>query len=337
VPTFLHTLARRVVSIGAVTSAFVMLLAHSPLLLPLAATADAAAGRFGFPALRFYVFVLFMLAWEVFGVLAAFVLWLAHAATLGTLDPWYRYANYRLQWFWGSSLAQVSVWLFGLRLEVEGADCVTPGGAIYLFRHTSFADTILPVHFISRPHGLKLRYVLKRELLWDPCLDIVGQRLPNRFIARDSGDRTALDAVGSLAEALGPHDGVLIFPEGTRFTRAKRDRIVSAMRKHPDAWRLPFAEAWQHVLPPKLGGPLALLRHTPPADIVSCAPTGLERSVSVASILRGGLIGARIRIRFWRVPHTDIPTREEDRARWLFEHWNAVNTFAANAEETERK
>ena len=40
--------------------------------------------------------------------------------------------------------------------------------------------------YVSRRYHLRLRYVLKRELLWDPCLDIVGQRVPNIFVDRDA-------------------------------------------------------------------------------------------------------------------------------------------------------
>ena len=48
-------------------------------------------------------------------------------------------------------------------------------------------DTVLPVVFFALPTGVRLRYVLKRELLFDPCLDIVGQRLPNYFARRGAG------------------------------------------------------------------------------------------------------------------------------------------------------
>ncbi|MDC0708578.1 hypothetical protein POL68_08865 [Stigmatella sp. ncwal1] len=45
----------------------------------------------------------------------------------------------------------------------------------------------------------QLKYVLKRELLWDPCLDVVGRRLPNVFVER-SGDRgkAEIEAVATL-------------------------------------------------------------------------------------------------------------------------------------------
>ena len=78
--------------------------------------------------------------------------------------------------------------IFGITIEVEGTDELRDGPIIVFLRHSSVADTLLPAVFIANPNGLKLRYVLKHELLWDPCLDIVGNRLPNSFVRRGSGD-----------------------------------------------------------------------------------------------------------------------------------------------------
>ena len=67
-------------------------------------------------------------------------------------------------------------------------------------RHVSVADTLLPAVFVSSRNGILLRHVLKRELLWDPCLDIVGNRLPNCFVRRDSRDSAReIRAVAALA------------------------------------------------------------------------------------------------------------------------------------------
>ena len=61
-----------------------------------------------------------------------------------------------------------------------------------------------------------------------------------------------------LAIDLDPHEGVLIYPEGTRSTPAKLARAKEIIReRQPDI--APLADRLQHVLPPRLGGPLALL------------------------------------------------------------------------------
>ena len=78
--------------------------------------------------------------------------------------------------------------VFALRTVIEGEDAIEPGPILVFIRHVSQADTLLPVVLITRRHGIALRFVLKQELLWDPCLDIVGHRLPNVFVRRGSGE-----------------------------------------------------------------------------------------------------------------------------------------------------
>ena len=90
-------------------------------------------------------------------------------------------------------------------------------------RHSSSADTVLAAGVLANPQRRRFRYVLKQELLWDPCLDIVGCRLPNVFVNRQavrSGEEAL--AVAELARDLGPDKGVLIYPEGTRYSPKKQ-------------------------------------------------------------------------------------------------------------------
>ena len=67
-----------------------------------------------------------------------------------------------------------------------------------LCRHASLADSLVSAWVITSVAGMNPRYVLKRELLVDPCLDIVGNRLPNHFLDRGmqtrNGGKTVLHA-----------------------------------------------------------------------------------------------------------------------------------------------
>mgnify|MGYP001428055236 CR=1 FL=1 len=60
------------------------------------------------------------------------------------------------------------------------------GVVIIASKHQSFLDIILI--FGAVPAG---KFIMKRELLWDPCIDVYGQRLPNVFVRRDSADPVA--------------------------------------------------------------------------------------------------------------------------------------------------
>ena len=53
---------------------------------------------------------------------------------------------------------------------------------------------------VAREARIRLRYVLKHELRWDPCLDIVGWRLPNAFVRRGAQD-TAGDVADGAQQA----------------------------------------------------------------------------------------------------------------------------------------
>ena len=92
-----------------------------------------------------------------------------------------------------------------------------------------------------------------------PTIDIGGRWAPTHYVRRASADTAAeVAALRSLAHGLGPHEGILIYPEGTRFTTAKlaRAQAIIAERQPEIA---PLASRLRHVLPPRLGGPLALL------------------------------------------------------------------------------
>ena len=116
--------------------------------------------------------------------------------------------------------------MFRVRVVVDGDHVVIPGPILLFIRHASIADTLLANVIATRRHGLLLRYVLKNELLVDPAIDIAGNRLINYFVDRRSGDTaTEVARVEALAADLTEDEGVLIYPEGTRYTDEKAARI----------------------------------------------------------------------------------------------------------------
>ena len=90
-----------------------------------------------------------------------------------------------------------------------------------MMRHASIIDNTLPDAVVGRAHGIGLRYVIKRELQMIPTIDIAGRWVPTFFVRRGSGD-TAAETRGSCAacHGIGPGEGLLIYPEGTRATPA---------------------------------------------------------------------------------------------------------------------
>src|SRR5690606_16463643 len=93
------------------------------------------------------------------------------------------------------------------------------GGPVLVFpRHVSPVDNLLPLVVVSRPFGIKLRWVINRWLQRDPCIDIVGHRLPNIFVSTSRKSAGEAMGVAELGRDLEPDEGVLIFPEGALYT-----------------------------------------------------------------------------------------------------------------------
>lgn len=313
---------RRAVTLPALALLTALGLALFPVLAPLALIADLVRGR-RLALLRALTMLLFVLLCECVGVLAAFVLWL-------WLWPGGRAAflrrNYRLQALWCAALYRGGERLFGMRTVVEGTPPAR-GPLLCFVRHASIADTLLPVLLLGG--RLAPRYVLKRELLLDPCLDVVGCRLPNCFVRRSEG-RSGQEAarVVALAAGMGEDDMLVIYPEGTRFTRRKREALLLRMAAGPEAGQAAaLAAALRHTLPPLRGGPLALLRENPGADLLVLGHTGLEPAGTLGSLLSGGLIGQTVRVRLWHVPFAELPREPAAQAALLERLWREVDAF----------
>lgn len=291
-----------------------------------------------FPAARAAPRVLLFLTtflWcEVLGVLAAAWLWLRYGLRYDP-DSRQRFlaANFRLQLWWAGSLERAAAWLFRLRFDVEGADDLGGDGVIMLPRHCSIGDTLIPIVFYCAAQDRRLRYVLKRELLFDPCLDIVGNRLRNYFVDRSAQDSgREVEGIQALAEDLPSDQGILIYPEGTRFSAAKRQALLARLASR-DPQLAARAAAWDRLLPPRSAGPLGLLLANPGRDVVFCAHTGFEGSASFATLFNGSWLDTSVKVRFWRIPHAELPRDRDALRTFLYEQWDRMNTEVTRLQE----
>ncbi len=334
-PGWPRTLLRRCISIPTIFGLFSATVLSLPALVPSLGLVDLVRQRRGGPrwlTLRAAGFGLSYLACEVWGIVTSFMLWLGSG--FGLARRRFLHWNFRLQVRWGCALKAAAMFFFSMEENVIGLDRVGRGPRLVFMRHSSLADTVLPVSYLSHRLGMRLRWVLKRPLLWDPCLDIVGSRLPNCFVRRGSGSSAEETLrVGALGRDLEPDEGVLIYPEGTRFTQEKRARFIAAARKRGDARDAAWLERLQHSLLPQLGGTLALLGNTngaaEPVDVVFCTHSGFESAVSARALLGGELVGQTFTTEFWRVPRADVPNTEDERVAWLYGEWQKVDAWVA--------
>ncbi len=323
----LHTLARRSITVPLYLSAALLLVVVTPVVLPLTLLADLLRRSNG-AWTRAYAAIGSYIACEGIGIAAAAGIWLHHRLLPSDTDKAYRRRNFRLQCWWAATLFRCLRRAFAMRVQVSGDDALQRGNFVLMPRHVSTVDTLLPAIFVSNAHSIRLRYVFKRELLWDPCLDIVGHRLANRFIRRGAAQADAeIERIVDLARSLDADEGVLIYPEGTRFSPAKVARARARVATYGDGELTRLAAHMRHVLPPHLGGPLALLDADDDLDIVFCAHTGFENIERMTDLVNGTLTGRNVRIHFWRAQHSDLPARRQARQRWLFEQWCRVDDW----------
>lgn len=295
-------------------------------LLPLVALGDVVARR-RFGRSRTLIFFAAFLWCELLGLAAATAIWLL----VWRSPARYLAANAWLQARWGHTLFAAARWLYAVRVRVEG-EVPRPGSAplLVFVRHVSTGDTVLPIELLAFPLGWRVRYVLKRELLLDPCLDIVGHRLPNQFVRRQS-DKTdeQVARVVSLLDGMGSGDALVIYPEGTRYSAKKREQALARLRDKGPSPALTLAEELGHTLSPLRAGPLALLERNRGADLLVLAHRGLEGFASLASLTSGALVGGELRVKLLYTCFADLPRDAAGQRRRLAELWREVDRFAA--------
>lgn len=322
---------RRTRGIAAEVVAFAVLTALSPVLLLAAVACDLALwlrSRKPWMATRLFLYAWWFLAGELLGMTSLLVSWLSTGGPLRADSARRRRWVYRTRIRWATGhFGGVRV-LFGLNLEVDGLELAAPGPVIIFIRHASIIDNAMPDAVIGRAHGIGLRFVLKRELEMIPTIDIGGRMVPTNFVRRASKDPEAeLATLRRLGVALGPDEGILVYPEGTRHTAAKLAKAQATIaERQPHIG--PLAARLRHVLPPRLGGPLALLDELDgTADAVFCGHVGLDGFEYISDIWSGGLIGTTVRVKLWRQPAASIPGGEDERTAWLYEHWQVLDDW----------
>jgi 1-acyl-sn-glycerol-3-phosphate acyltransferase len=315
---------RRLVTIPGVFLGLALVTAALPGLLLGALLVDVLrpAGRRSLASPRLVLFLAAYLFTEVVG------LTLLAGLGLATLGSAARRAalTWRVQRLYTAMHMGAVRGIFALTFEVEGAELAAGGPVVVLVRHASIIDALLPGVFIANRHGIELRYVLKRELLVDPCLDVAGHWLPNHFVARDGLDsQREIEAVRALKAGIGPSGGVLIYPEGTRFTEAGRRRLLDRLGGDPPA--LARAERLRHLMPIRPGGTLALLGAAPRCDVLFVGHTGLEGFSSIRDIWAGALVGKTVRLKLWREPAASVPVERAEQLLWLDARWERLDAW----------
>src|SRR3954451_22155913 len=182
---------------------FVVLFAASVLLLPLLfvlALIASAPMPGNYRAVRLLFFFLTYLVFEIVALLIAFVLWLVSGFGWKIRSYRFQLAHYAVLRIGLAALVRTAERLFKLRLETDAVswtplDDGVPGSEnamIVASRHAGPGDSVLLIEtLMNRDHLRKPRMVAKDLLQLDPAIDVLLNRIPNRFIDPNPGSHGA--------------------------------------------------------------------------------------------------------------------------------------------------
>ncbi|WP_353809905.1 1-acyl-sn-glycerol-3-phosphate acyltransferase [Agromyces sp. SYSU T00194] len=310
-----------------------------PVWLVLAVIASLIMGwRFRIPRILWMLDV--YLLWEAAALIGLLGLWIASGFGWRMHRPPMQHAHYRF-------VARMLRFLFwnahwALRLDIEVR--VPPGfhddarPAVIASRHAGPADSFILIHAVLNWFDRSPRIVMKDTMQWDPAVDVVLNRLPNRFIAppplhavNRREDTDVIARIRELATGMGSGDAFVIFPEGGNFTPERRARAIERLHAaglHAAAER---ASRMMHVMAPRPAGLFAALDGAPDADVFFVAHTGLDRIRSIGDVWKELPTDTAIVMRFWTVSRSRIPVDHDERLEWLMDEWEAIDRWIDRA------
>ncbi len=281
--------------------------------------------------LRLLWMVLLYLFLEAAALLVLLVLWVGSGFGLRIRSPRFQRAHYVLVKWFLQVLFRECRRVLHVRVAVEGPAPTSYDGRPLLIvsRHAGPGDSFLVVHALLNWYDREPRIVLKDTLQWDPAIDVVLNRLPNRFIRPDPGASGAdvEQLIGDLSRGLDENDAFVIFPEGGNFSEHRRKRAIERLRRRGHIDEAEKAQRLKHVMAPRPGGVLAALTQARDADVVFVAHTGVEHLVTVLDVWRELPMDREIQMRWWIVPAADVPAGDDDRIDWLYAWWARIDDW----------
>ncbi|MFC5825809.1 1-acyl-sn-glycerol-3-phosphate acyltransferase [Nonomuraea insulae] len=318
---------RRLVLAPLVIVATVFMLVTLPFWLVVTA---AASLRLPPPQRRGARFVWFGVVWltlESAVLMACLWLWVAGGARR-------QERHYGLiRWFLQKVYA-AAVRIFRLTMDIEEPELTADERSarltrpiIVLSRHAGPGDSFLLIYHLLAGYQRRPRIVMKAALQYDPSLDVVINRLPNAFVPRKSGQTRIIDEIRRLSATMEDQDALVIFPEGGNFTPRRRRLAIRRLEEKGLAEEAKRARGMDHLLPPRPNGAIAAIEACPSADVIFVAHTGLDDLITMGDVWRKLPLSAHITAKWWRVPADQVPTAREERIRWLYDHWEQIDSW----------
>lgn len=326
---------RRPVTITTWVILSIAALVLSPLLLAAAALAAAILRR---PQPLLLVrFALAYFALELRVLVKCGVLWVASGFGARIRSPRFRALHYELLKLFVCGLAERLRTLLDIDVApelTEDAERALGSDQPLLFfsRHAGPGDTLLLVDLLLRRYKRLPSVVFKDTLAIDPCVDLVGHRLPQAIL--DTSDREESAArIEQVARELDPRGILVLFPEGGNFTFERRRRALRKLwrkGRRRDAQR---AGEMEHVMPPHPTGALAAIRGTPDAGVIFSVHTGLGLAAFPRELWSHTPIGETLHTHMWLAPAAERPADAERQVEWLYGWWQRLEEWLRDQNE----
>jgi len=321
------TLVRRLVLAPLVVLLDLVLLALSPLLFLLAAVVGPLFG--GTRALRATYVLVAYAARHLQAVLALFALWVRSGFGRRLSADAMQEAHYEVMRRFVSGIYRAMT--RAARVEVttdepeEAYRALSEGErpVVLLSRHAGEGDTFLVIHQLLCRHGRRPRVVMHEALQLDPLIDVLGARLPHRFVDPRGGDTEV--EIAAMARELDDAAAVVIFPEGANFSEEQRRRGIARLERGGHDRQAEIARAMRHVSAPRPGGTLAAIEAAPAADVVIMGHVGFPTGLGEA--WRRLPERQTIELKFWHERAETIPDDRTERIAWLFDRWRRLDAW----------
>ena len=199
-----------------------------------------------------------------------------------------------------------SLWMLyvvGVSINISGSIGKHPS-PIVISNHQSWLD-IPVIHHVITDHGPIIKFLIKRQLIWVPIVGWLCWILGFPRLYRGQGYESRekdYETIRKFSQRASTDSGaVLIFPEGTRFTQAKRETQNSP---------------YQHLLTPRMGG-IRLVKDAvdPDTPIIDVTLKYVGGNSNFWECLHGVTKDVDVTVNVYRLGDID------DLAGWLKERW----------------
>ncbi len=307
----------------------VICLALSPLLLAAAALASWVTGR---PqALIFARLVVSYFALEFSTLIACATLWLASGGGVLIGTQRFQRLHYRLLRWFVHGFARRWWALLDIRMPAEEVTDASraleaDGPLLFFSRHAGPGDTILLIDRLFTRFDRLPSVVFKQSVAWDPCVDLIGHRLPHAVL--DTSQKEESEArIEEVSAGLGRRGVLVLFPEGGNFTPERRRRAIRKLWRTGRQTEAAKAERMSHVLPPRPTGALAALRGNPEADVIFGAHSGLGLAAFPSELWHEPPLGKTFNTRMWLTPAAERPLAPDAQVAWIYDWWKRLDKW----------